>query len=114
MLCPMCHEEVLPDAYVCRFCGASIPQHAVTGITQRLAPDDLIYCPTCQLLMAEGFLHNPLHSSDLWWVAGPAEPDWWNGKLYGEQRVVFPITLYRCSRCGYLAAYARGGSQSPP
>jgi hypothetical protein len=119
--CSLCHEEALPDAFICHRCGALLPAQAdtdvtqdmlpqaVTGITQKLSPQDVVSCPICNLPMAEGFLHNPQRSPDIWWVAGRSDPYHWNGKLEGEQRAHFPVTMYRCGQCGYLAAYARPG-----
>lgn len=114
MRCPMCHEELLPDAYVCRFCGASIAAEAATGVTQRLDPADVAPCPFCRIPMRAGFLHSPLRAGDVWWVAGAGEPEPWNGRLFGEQRLAFPVSVYRCGQCGYLAAFARAGTGSPP
>jgi hypothetical protein len=107
--CSLCHEEALPDAFICHRCGALLPEQPATGVTQKLSPQDVVFCPTCNLPMVEGFLHNPQHSPDIWWVAGRSDAYHWNGKVEGEQRAYFAVTMYRCSQCGYLAAYARPG-----
>ena len=39
------------------------------------------------------------------WVAGAPEPSFWSG-LKLKERDVFPVTTYRCERCGYLESYA--------
>ena len=111
MQCSLCHEEALPDAFICHRCGALLPGEstggatqklspqdgpllpgqAATGITQKLSPQDVVSCPSCNLPMAEGFLYNPLRSPYTWWAAGRAEPYNWNGEVGGSCRLLLSI-----------------------
>ena len=44
MNCPTCHEEIFPDATLCRFCGAVLP-----GSEPAVAfTNDVNSCPACQ------------------------------------------------------------------
>lgn len=40
------------------------------------------------------------------WVEGAPERSFWTG-LRIKNRLVLPVTTYRCESCGYLASYAR-------
>jgi rubrerythrin len=106
MTCPFCHEELLPDAFVCRFCGASLPG-SFTGNTQRLASEMVKTCPKCASSMEVGFLTSPHPSNDIWWVAGLPDYSFTPKKLHGQQRSMIAVNLYRCQQCGYLEAYAQ-------
>ncbi len=106
MHCHVCHEETLPDAFVCRFCGASLPG-AATGTTERLSSGMVVTCPKCDHFMEPGFLTNPHPAHAAWWVAGFSDDTYWPANKHGEQRTAMPITLYRCGHCGYIEAYAQ-------
>lgn len=43
------------------------------------------------------------HASD--WVEGEPEASVWTGLKTGD-RMVLPVTTWRCGRCGYLESYA--------
>ncbi|HZO89363.1 MAG TPA: hypothetical protein VFB38_13620 [Chthonomonadaceae bacterium] len=71
-------------------------------------PPQTLSCPNCQGHMEPGFLVD--HASggvryQVTWVAGLPEPNYWTG-VRVKDKVQYPITLYRCSVCGYLEAYA--------
>jgi hypothetical protein len=59
--------------------------------------------------MQAGFLLERLdHNSKAvtQWVAGAPERSFWTG-LRLKNRMVLPVTTYRCERCGLLESYAR-------
>jgi hypothetical protein len=64
-----------------------------------------IACPKCKGQMQEGFPLDKGGMSAGEWVKGPPEYGWLGLKWFRKVRV--PMTLYRCSSCGYLEAYAR-------
>ena len=39
------------------------------------------------------------------WVSGTPEKSFWRG-ITTKDRMVLPVTMYRCERCGFLEAYA--------
>lgn len=39
------------------------------------------------------------------WVSGTPEKSFWRG-MTTKDRMVLPVTMYRCERCGFLEAYA--------
>lgn len=42
------------------------------------------------------------------WIEGEPEKSFWSGlKTKGKRQ--FDVATYRCTRCGYLEAYARAG-----
>jgi hypothetical protein len=109
MLCPRCNEEVLPEAFVCRFCGAYVNQpepilRPVTGDTEKLPP--LKICPKCAIAMEEGFLVSPPQRSGVWWAAGQPPFDDTLQKVDSQPWRLYPVSIYRCLSCGYLESYA--------
>lgn len=66
-------------------------------------------CPKCRSRMEEGFgldadANHQLSTTK--WIEGRPEKSFFSGvKTKGKRQ--FPITLYRCTRCGFLEAYAR-------
>ena len=68
-----------------------------------------IECPRCGKRMQAGFLLERLdHNSKAvtQWVVGAPERSFWTG-LRLKNRMVLPVTTYRCERCGLLESYAR-------
>jgi predicted nucleic-acid-binding Zn-ribbon protein len=64
-------------------------------------------CPKCNGEMQEGFIaeyrRDGIQVSE--WVAGPPqEPSFWGSIVSNKDRL--PITVFRCTRCGYLESYA--------
>lgn len=39
------------------------------------------------------------------WVSGAPEKSFWRG-ISTKDRMVYPVTVYRCERCGFLEGYA--------
>ena len=70
-------------------------------------------CPDCGVVIEAGFIPdswNALASDVSNWVSGQAKDDMWRGlKLSGK--LAFPITSFRCGRCGLLREYAFRPSQ---
>ncbi len=96
MQCSLCHEEALPDAFICHRCGALLPAQAATGTTQKLSPQDVVSCPTCNLSMAEGFLYNPAaHTGYLVGrrQSGPILLGWQAGRRAARQLSCHDISL---------------------
>ncbi len=68
-------------------------------------------CPKCQGAMIQGFVTDAAYN-----VTGVTVGNWVEGspakfflggiKLKGKKKCI-PIATYRCSKCGYLEAYAR-------
>jgi transcription elongation factor Elf1 len=105
MNCPLCHEEVLPDAFVCRFCGATLPG-AATGVTQRLPSLILRTCGRCGASMEAGFtISLPQLYRYSYWVRGEAEQEPRSLMIDGVSQQLHPIATYRCTGCGVLEAY---------
>ena len=68
-----------------------------------------IECPHCRKQMQRGFLLERGHQdrrAGTQWVEGTPERSFWSG-LRIKNRLVLPVTTYRCESCGYLASYAR-------
>jgi hypothetical protein len=66
-------------------------------------------CPRCRGSMQEGFTVDRGHGDRRRipaWTAGPPEKSWFLG-IRTKGRESYPVTTYRCSRCGYLESYAR-------
>jgi hypothetical protein len=64
-------------------------------------------CPKCLRAMEAGFIPDRSYSATLLssWVEGPPTKGLLgNLKLSGKRQ--FPITVYRCTSCGYLESYA--------
>jgi hypothetical protein len=65
-------------------------------------------CPKCGGIMEEGyspdFYHNGL-ANQSFWSRGKTRTSFWGG-IKTDQNNVYPITYYRCTRCGYLESYA--------
>ena len=65
-------------------------------------------CPKCRSRMEEGFIQDAgQHGVQTGkWIEGAPEKSFWTGvKTKGKRQ--FEVHTYRCSRCGYLEAYAR-------
>jgi ssDNA-binding Zn-finger/Zn-ribbon topoisomerase 1 len=68
----------------------------------------VIRCPKCNKAMAEGFIMDRGHYNTGTvgqWVEGEPESSIWTG-IKTKDRENFPVTTYRCARCGYLESYA--------
>jgi Domain of unknown function (DUF6487) len=109
LTCQTCHEPLLPDATLCRFCGAlvTLPEPlpvAVTGVTQPLAPMQI--CPSCQTRMEVGFLAMPQNRLGIWWAAGELPGSKSYPRIAHADWRAIPITAYRCPSCGWIAAFA--------
>ena len=64
-------------------------------------------CPKCSAEMDEGFALDHTYGANMQaaWVEGRPRRSFWTGvKLAGA--VQHPITMYRCTGCGYLESYA--------
>ncbi|MCZ7651757.1 MAG: hypothetical protein M5U13_11590 [Thermoanaerobaculia bacterium] len=65
-------------------------------------------CTKCGAITKEGFLldRRQGHRTEVaCWVEGPVERWWWGSpKLRGRPR--YEISLRRCTRCGFLEAWA--------
>lgn len=65
-------------------------------------------CAKCHALMEIGVVFDRGHGNALnrsEWVEGEAERSFWRGfKTKGKEK--YPISSYRCPRCGYLELYA--------
>ena len=78
-------------------------------------PSSRLDCPRCGKRMHAGYV---MDRSDYnmpappYWVEGPPEKSFWTG-LKTKDRVVLPVTTYRCEGCGYLEAYAPVGEAAP-
>lgn len=70
-------------------------------------------CPDCKVDMEPGLIPdnwNAIYTDQSSWVQGKPEDRMLTGlKLSG--RPVFPITAFRCSKCGLLRSYAFKPSQ---
>jgi hypothetical protein len=60
--------------------------------------------------MDAGFLLDKSYSDSYFssteWAEGAPESSFWSGlKVKGRER--YPVTTFRCDRCGYLESYAR-------
>ena len=65
-------------------------------------------CPRCRGPMDLGFLMDRADGSIptvAQWVEGAPERSFWTG-LKTKGREAYPLTSYRCERCGYLEFYA--------
>lgn len=64
-------------------------------------------CPHCSIGLSEGYVLDRTRNGRLvsQWVEGRPERSFWTGLKLGN-RGVYPISAYRCPRCGYLAFYA--------
>ena len=70
--------------------------------------DSPLACPRCRGPMDLGFLMDRGHYSTpgvAQWVEGIPVRSVWTG-LKMKDREVYPLTSYRCERCGYLEFYA--------
>ncbi len=70
-------------------------------------------CPDCQERMEPGFIPELAdnHMTGLtYWHPGPPEPKRFLGMKINQIRVdwkqVYPVTTFRCPRCGLLRSYA--------
>jgi hypothetical protein len=45
------------------------------------------------------------------WVEGEPQKSFWRG-LDTRNRAVFPVSSYRCEKCGYLEHYARAAEST--
>jgi predicted nucleic-acid-binding Zn-ribbon protein len=64
-------------------------------------------CPKCNSTQEIGFAVDRGHSNNQpsRWIQGPPESSWWQGvKTSGV--VCRRIDYWRCTRCGFLEAYA--------
>ena len=64
-------------------------------------------CPKCRSRMEEGFIQDAgQHGIQIpKWIEGTPEKSFWAGvKTKGKRQ--HEVRTYRCSRCGYLEAYA--------
>ena len=71
--------------------------------------DDRHECPRCRGPMEPGYLLDRAHGNAgnvAAWVEGAPERSIWTG-MKTKDRDVFPVTSYRCERCGFLEFYAR-------
>lgn len=65
-------------------------------------------CPKCRSRMEEGFIQDSYQHQvkTTRWIEGAPEKSFFQGiKTRGKRQ--FPLTVYRCTRCGYLESYAR-------
>lgn len=65
-------------------------------------------CPKCTSSMEEGFIvdHTYGQQQQETWVEGPPKRSFWQGiSLRGAEQL--SVITYRCSRCGFLEAYAQ-------
>ena len=79
-----------------------------------MSTDSPLACPRCRGPMDLGFLLDRGHHSSAnvaQWVEGIPERSVWTG-LKTKDREVYPLTSYRCERCGYLELYAL--PETPP
>ena len=65
-------------------------------------------CPKCQGAMDQGFVVDASYteSRQSTWMNGTPERNIWLGGIKTSGRERFPVTTYRCTRCGYLESYA--------
>ena len=65
-------------------------------------------CTKCGGTMEPGFILDKAHHgmpTPAEWLEGRPESSFWTGlKTKGRDR--FPVTSYRCDRCGYLESFA--------
>ena len=40
------------------------------------------------------------------WMEGSLESNIWTGGAKASERIQIPVTVYRCTGCGYLESYA--------
>ncbi|MDP1890233.1 MAG: PF20097 family protein [Gemmatimonadaceae bacterium] len=75
--------------------------------------DDQLRCPRCSTSMERGFLAD-LGDADATkvaqWIEGAPDVRWYGLKTSGRQK--FPVTAYRCDRCGYLEFRALRDAES--
>lgn len=64
-------------------------------------------CGECGGSMQEGYVLDVAKTGRIpsSWIEGKPEKDFWLG-LNLEDKLVFPITAFRCERCGFLKFYA--------
>ena len=64
-------------------------------------------CAKCGGAMTAGYiLDDAYHGKKVAnWVEGEPERSMWTGLKTGD-RMVIPVTTWRCDRCGYLESYA--------
>jgi DNA-directed RNA polymerase subunit M/transcription elongation factor TFIIS len=71
--------------------------------------DDKMTCAKCGGEMSAGYVLNlglPAAAGPSTWQEGDPEPSFWTGvKHFGKAK--HPVTVYRCTACGYLESYAR-------
>ena len=84
---------------------------AVTG--ELLSP----VCPKCGQPMEEGFCPDVERSGILRevWHPGSPQRNFWGGTKIDQEKLL-AVSVYRCTRCGYLERYARSSGshkQSP-
>jgi hypothetical protein len=66
-------------------------------------------CLRCKGTMTHGFVADKAHYSvpdTQAWVEGAPQRSFWSG-IKTKDRVVLPVTTFRCERCGYLESYAQ-------
>lgn len=66
-------------------------------------------CPTCHVMMEEGFVPDLGHlniPSQPKWTEGEPKRSFWTGLHLGN-RDRLPIATYRCPQCGLLQSFAR-------
>lgn len=68
-----------------------------------------IECPKCTGRMETGFIIDEIHGGTQvsQWVEGLPNRHWFLG-MRTKGRRKLPITVYRCSRCGFLESWATG------
>ncbi len=63
-----------------------------------------LQCPKCHNQMERGFSRYPFGASVLGWVRGIPHKSW---RGPSPEVTSIPISIFRCSVCGYLEQYAR-------
>jgi len=78
-----------------------------------VSTDSPLACPRCRGPMDLGYLMDRGHSTPgvAQWVEGAPVRSVWTG-LKVKDREMYPLTSYRCERCGYLEFYAL--PEAPP
>jgi predicted nucleic-acid-binding Zn-ribbon protein len=64
-------------------------------------------CPKCRGEMEQGFIVDRGHANVSLvssWVPGPPKKSFWRATKVDR---TIPVGVFRCSRCGFLEAYAR-------